>query len=273
MAKNAAGSPAKAPKALLQLTGVSRSYGDREVLHPMSLSLAPGECVALLGHNGSGKSTLLRVAAGRDAPSKGTVRFDGLPMDQNDPRIRARVAVVGDTVACYPDLTVREHLLLVAVAHGVADAADWITEVLAHRNLTERADALPSALSSGQMQALLLACAMVRPRDLLLLDEPEQRLDPEARHDLAELLKGELADGVAVLLVTHHTDLALDVADRVVVLEDGRVVRQGKPRQVLAAEHAARTAAATANTATDGPGADAGSGSGSGRAARSGGTR
>ncbi|GAA3036663.1 hypothetical protein GCM10020229_55030 [Kitasatospora albolonga] len=262
MAKNAAAGPpaapsgaargAAAPAPLLRLSGVSRSYGDREVLHPVDLSLAAGECVALLGHNGSGKSTLLRSPPGGTRPARGRCASTASPMDQNDPRIRARVAVVGDTVACYPDLTVREHLLLVAVAHGVADAPDWITEVLAHRNLTERADALPSALSSGQMQALLLACAMVRPRDLLLLDEPEQRLDPEARRDLAELLKGELADGVAVLLVTHHTDLALDVADRVVVLEEGRIVRQGKPRQVLAAEYAARTAAApTTNSAGD----------------------
>ncbi|BFV61042.1 hypothetical protein KCMC57_up61460 [Kitasatospora sp. CMC57] len=243
MAKNAAEPRAAARKALLQLTGVSRSYGEREVLHPMSLSLAAGECVALLGHNGSGKSTLLRVAAGRDVPSKGTVRFDGLPMDESDPRIRARVAVVGDTVACYPDLTVREHLLLVAVAHGVADAAEWVAQVLTDRMLAERADALPSALSSGQMQALLLACALVRPRDLLLLDEPEQRLDPDARRRLAELLKGELADGVAVLLVTHHTDLALDVADRVVVLEDGKILKQGATRKVLAAEFAARATA------------------------------
>ncbi|MFB7946892.1 ABC transporter ATP-binding protein [Kitasatospora phosalacinea] len=230
--------------ALLQLTGVSRSYGGREVLHPVDLELAAGECVALLGHNGSGKSTLLRVAAGRDLPTSGTVRFDGLTMDENDPRIRARVAVVGDTVAHYPDLTVREHLLLVAVAHGVADAADWVDQVLENRSLTERADALPTALSSGQLQALLLACALVRPRDLLLLDEPEQRLDPEARRRLAELLRAELADGVAVLLVTHHTDLALEVADRAVVLEDGRILRQGPPARVLA------TAAA--------PGADAG---------------
>ncbi|GAA1950392.1 ABC transporter ATP-binding protein [Kitasatospora viridis] len=224
---------AENPKALLQLTKVSRTYGDRVVLHPLNLSLAAGECVALLGHNGSGKSTLLRVAAGRDRPSAGSVRFDGLPMDENDPRIRARVAVVGDTVAHYPDLTVREHLLLVAVAHGVADAQAWVAQVLADRLLTERADALPSALSSGQLQALLLACALVRPRDLLLLDEPEQRLDPTARRRLAELLRGELADGVAVLLVTHHADLAREVADRVVVLEEGKVLDQGPAAEVL----------------------------------------
>lgn len=229
----AAASEAPSRTALLRLTGVSRTYGERQVLYPVSLDLAAGQCVAVLGHNGSGKSTLLRMAAGRERPTSGTVLFDNLPMDENDPRVRARVAVVGDTVACYPDLSVREHLLLVAVAHGIADVHAWVEHVLADRGLAQRADAFPAALSSGQLQALLLACAMVRPRDLLVLDEPEQRLDPGARRRLAQLLKAELADGVAVLFVTHHTDLALEVADRVLVLEDGKVVADGPPHDVL----------------------------------------
>ncbi|MEU1625203.1 ABC transporter ATP-binding protein [Streptomyces sp. NPDC020096] len=221
--------------ALLQLTGVSRAYARREVLHRLDLALDAGECVAVLGHNGSGKSTLLRIAAGRDAPTTGKVAFDGLPMDENDPRVRARIAVVGDTAACYPDLTVREHLQLVAVAHGVEDAEEWIDHVLADRRLSGHSDALPSALSSGQLQSLLLACALVRPRDLLLLDEPEQRLDPDARRRLAELITAETGDGVGVLLVTHHSELARAVADRVLVLRDGSVIADGTPDEVLTA--------------------------------------
>jgi ABC-type multidrug transport system ATPase subunit len=231
---------------LLQLSGVSRRYGPRTALEKIDLTLAAGECVALLGHNGSGKSTLLRIAAGRDRPSTGRVVFDGLAMDENDPRVRARVAVVGDTAACYPDLTVREHLMLVAVAHGVDEPAQWIDHILAERLLAEHADALPGALSSGQLQSLLLASALVRPRDLLLLDEPEQRLDPDARQRLAELIEAETEGGVGVLLVTHHAELARAVADRVLVLRDGRAVAQGTPDEVL--------------TATDGPGRPAGVG-------------
>lgn len=219
---------------LLQLTGVSRRYGQREALRTTDLTLHAGECVALLGHNGSGKSTLLRIAAGRDRPTTGTVVFDGMPMNENDPRVRARVAVVGDTAACYPDLTVREHLQLVAVAHGVEDAQDWIDHILAERLLTEHARSLPGALSSGQMQSLLLASALVRPRDLLLLDEPEQRLDPDARRRLADLIRQETEGGVGVLLVTHHGELARAVADRVVVLRDGQTIANGSPQDVLA---------------------------------------
>jgi ABC-type multidrug transport system ATPase subunit len=219
---------------LLRLTNVSRTYGRRRALLPISLTVAAGSCLAVIGENGSGKSTLLRIAAGRDTPTSGKVEFDGAPMRDDDPATRARVAVVGDTNACYPDLTVREHLRLVAVAHGVEqDAGAWIEWALEQQRLREHADALPGSLSSGQTQALLLAAALVRPRDLLILDEPEQRLDPEARERLADRLRAEKADGVAVLLATHHVELARAVADRVIVLDEGRVLREGAPARTL----------------------------------------
>lgn len=229
----AKGSKKVARPPLLALHQVSRHYGGRVALQPINLNLAAGECVALVGHNGSGKSTLLRLASGRDTPTSGTVQLDGVTLDENDPRVRARLAVVGDVSACYPDLTAREHLALVAVAHGVDEPLHWVDRALADRGLTEHAEALPSSLSSGQLQSLLLACALVRPRDLLILDEPEQRLDPGARQRLAELLKAELADGVAVLLATHLPDLAMSVADRVLLLEDGVLLAQGAPEKVL----------------------------------------
>jgi ABC-type multidrug transport system ATPase subunit len=222
---------------LLRLSGVSRRYGELVALHPTDLVLSAGRCVALLGPNGSGKSTLLRIAAGRDTPSTGSVTFDGRPLVEEDVHPRARIAVVGDASGCYPDLTVREHLLLVAIGHGVgSDAGSWVDRALADRRLTAKADALPSSLSSGQLQALMLASALVRPRDLLVLDEPEQRLDPEARADLATRIRAENDDGVAVLLATHHVELARAVADHVVLLEDGHVVAEGTPTTLWAAE-------------------------------------
>ncbi|WP_327701360.1 ABC transporter ATP-binding protein [Streptomyces decoyicus] len=219
--------------ALLQLRGISRTYGDRQALHPLDLDVPAGTCTALFGHNGSGKSTLLRIACGRDEPTTGTALFDGKAIDEDDPEVRARVAVVGDTVACYPDLSVRDHLQLITVAHDVADADGWIDQVLADRGLGRHAHHLPGALSSGQLQAFLLAAALVRPRDLFVLDEPEQRLDPASRTRLGALLTGEKEDGVAVLLATHQADLARAVADRVVALEDGKVVASGDPATVL----------------------------------------
>lgn len=226
---------AKRGKPLLVADAIGRSYGDRTVLYPVSFRLAPSRCLAVVGVNGSGKTTLLRLAVGRDTPTTGTVTFAGEPVAEERLDVRARMAVVLDTGSHYPDLTVREHLQFVAAAHGVPDAAEWVTWALADRNLTARADTLPSALSSGQRQALSLAAALVRPRDLLVLDEPEQRLDPGARARLVDRITAEKADGTAVLFATHDHALALEVADRVLVLADGHVIHDGRAADVGAA--------------------------------------
>jgi ABC-type multidrug transport system ATPase subunit len=208
-------------RALLQLTAVSRSYGDRLVLDSISLRVRLGECVVLVGDNGSGKSTLLRVASGREMPSSGTVLFDGEPIDEDSLAVRARIATVMDSGAYYPDLTVREHLMLAALAHGLgADADAAVETVLEEHRLTDHANVLPSALSSGQTQALLLAAAFVRPHDVLILDEPEQRLDTHARQELAQRLAVHRDGGIAVIVATHHHSLSA-IADRVFALDGG----------------------------------------------------
>lgn len=220
---------------LLELVGVSRTYGERQALAPLDLRLRARRCVALLGANGSGKSTLLRIASGRDLPTSGTVRLGGSPLTEEDVRIRTQIGVVADTVGHYPDLTIAEHLHLVAVAHGAGDDADELVEqALADCRLADHTDALPGSLSSGQTQAMMLAAVLVRPRRLLILDEPEQRLDPAARDWLAGVLQAEKKSGTALLIATHHTDLAAAVADRVLVLRDGEVVADGDPDEVLA---------------------------------------
>lgn len=220
--------------SLLTLTAVSRGYGGRLALRPLDLGVAEGRCVAVVGANGSGKSTLLRVAAGRDTPSGGEVRYLGRRLVEDDLAARTQIAVVGDMVAAYPDLTVREHLLLVAVAHGAGPRATGLVDgALAECRLAGRQNGLPRSLSSGQLQALHLAAVLVRPRRLMVLDEPEQRLDPAARVWLAALLLSEKRAGRALLVATHHTELAAAVADEVVVLDDGAVIRRGTPGAVL----------------------------------------
>jgi ABC-2 type transport system ATP-binding protein len=219
---------------LLTLAQVSRSYGQLQALKPVDLEVAAGQCVALLGVNGSGKSTLLRIAAGRDSPSTGQVRYRGLALREDALVARTEIAVAGDASSTYPDLTVREHLLLVAVAHGAARAAPGLVDgALAECRLSDHGDALPGSLSSGQRQALQLAAVLVRPRRLLVLDEPEQRLDPAARQWLAGLLAREKARGAAILLATHHVELAEAAADQAIVLLDGDVIGRGTPAEAL----------------------------------------
>jgi ABC-2 type transport system ATP-binding protein len=224
------------PPALLTLSGVSRRFGDRLALAPIDLELAAAQCVAVLGVNGSGKSTLLRIAAGRDAPSAGQVGYAGRGLSEEDPAVRAEIAVIGDLASSYPDLTVREHLQLVAVAHGASGRGEELVDTaLTECRLADHGDARPGSLSSGQRQALQLACVLVRPRRMLVLDEPEQRLDPAARRWLAGLLRAEKQAGTAVLLATHHAELAASVADHVVVLDDGVVLARGTPDEALGA--------------------------------------
>ncbi|MBM9623704.1 ABC transporter ATP-binding protein [Streptomyces zhihengii] len=210
-----------ASAAVLELRDVARSYGGVPVLGPVGLTVHKGRCVVVTGGNGSGKSTLLRLAAGRERPTKGTVRLDGAEMDGDRRQVRSAVATVIDTDAFYPDLTVREHLMLVALAHGGGGAApETVSAALAAHHLTDRAEVPPSALSSGQRQQMLLAAAFVRPHRLLILDEPEQRLDAGARRELAARLVRHKAHGVALLVATHHAPLVAALADRVVRLGD-----------------------------------------------------
>jgi ABC-2 type transport system ATP-binding protein len=210
------------PPPLLALAGVSRRYGDRLALAPADLTLAAGQCTAVLGTNGSGKSTLLRIAAGRDTPTSGQAAYRGRALTEDDLMVRTEIAVVGDMVSAYPDLTVREHLELVAVAHGAGrGTADLVDRALAECNLEGHGGAL--------------AAVLVRPRRLLVLDEPEQRLDPLARRWLAGLVSREIDAGVAVLMATHHTELAGAVAGHVVVLSEGEIIARGTPDEALAA--------------------------------------
>lgn len=229
--------PAAYPPPLLTLTGVSRSFGERRALQPVDLAVAAGQCAAIMGVNGSGKSTLLRIAAGRDVPTGGEARYAGRVPSEDDLVVRTEIAVVGgDLVSPYPDLTVAEHLQLVAVAHGAGRAAgDLVGAALAECRLSDHADALPGSLSSGQRQALMLATVLVRPRRLVVLDEPEQHLDPAARRWLASLLVTEKQAGAAILIATHHAELAASVADHLVVLSEGAVVSRGTPDAALEA--------------------------------------
>jgi ABC-2 type transport system ATP-binding protein len=212
---------------LLRLTQVSRTYADRCVLAPLDVEVFAGRCVALTGDNGSGKSTLLRLAVGRDQPSTGQIQFDGQELREDDQQQRQRISVCLGTASFYPDLSVRDHLELVALSHGLGDeTAQEVDEIMTRRGLTALADRLPASLSSGQLQSMLLAAALVRPFDLLVLDEPEQRLDARARLELAEVLKHEIADDAAILLASHDAQLVAAVADEVIHLTDGAVTER-----------------------------------------------
>ena len=204
---------------LLRVRGLTRKFGDVEVLSGVSFDVKAGQAVALRGRNGAGKSTLLRCVTGVDEPTAGTVELDGLPVDERSVTIRRDLAIVLDDMDFFPDLSVAEHLDLFARAHGVADVEQLVDAVLEEVRLTPQWAQLPDTLSSGQRRRLALASAFVRPRRLLVLDEPEARLDQAGLVWLTERLLREKADGLGILLASHDPDLVGAVADRVLDLD------------------------------------------------------
>ncbi|MCB7137713.1 ABC transporter ATP-binding protein [Cellulosimicrobium marinum] len=213
--------------------GLQVGYGEAPVCAPVDLDAGAGEVLAVVGPNGSGKSTVLRTLLGRLAPLGGTVEVLGRPVDERERAFRARVAGVGDDDAYFPGLSVREHLVLLARGHGVNAAGEVVDATIELLGLQGRQDASPTELSSGQRRRLLLATAFVRPRDVLVLDEPEQRLDPGTRRMVADLLAAEAGRGVAVVVATHDPELAERSGARGLVVGDDActpVAREDLPR-------------------------------------------
>ncbi len=204
--------------ALLTVRGITRRFADRTILSGVDLDVAAGEAVGVVGPNGSGKSTLLRCIVGVDEADEGSATLAGRPLDERMPEIRQDLAVVMDDLDFFPDLSVVEHLDLVARAHSQPDAEEIVNTVLAEVGLMEVSGQLPSTLSSGQRRRLALASAFVRPRLLLVLDEPEQRLDVDGVQWLGDKLRAEKKAGRAILLVSHDANLVARVCDRTVRL-------------------------------------------------------
>lgn len=198
--------------ALIQVREASRTYGTVQVLPPASFDLGPGRAAVLVGPNGSGKTTLLRLLAGLDAPSSGSVSVFGRPAVEARMCRRADIVLLLDGLPTYPDLTVAEHLALVAAAwgsrHVLGDRpAPGIDDALGAAGLGRVRDQYPGELSSGESQMFALVCALYRPGALIILDEPEQRLDTRWRERCRDLLLAALDAGRTLVVATHDEGL------------------------------------------------------------------
>ena len=201
---------------VLKVAGMSKSFGPVVIVENFNLEVREGEAIALTGRNGAGKSTILRCIVGADQPDEGTVEVDGNRMSETNPEVRRAVATVIDDLDFFPDLSVVEHLDLLARAHGIADAEQAVDEVLHEVQLVPQSGQLPGTLSSGQRRRLALATAFIRPRRMLVLDEPEQRLDVEGVEWLAARLAAERNRGLAIVMASHEPKLVQSVATRIV---------------------------------------------------------
>ncbi|ADB31722.1 heme exporter protein CcmA [Kribbella flavida DSM 17836] len=210
--------PEPAPEPRLTVTGLRHRYADRPVIEDLTFTVPAGRAVALVGPNGAGKTTVLRCIVGSAEPAAGRILLDGVPIDERAELVRRDVAALLDDLDFFPDLTAAEHLDLLARAHGNATPEDLVDTLLDDVGLLAAADQLPGSLSSGQRRRLALATALVRPRTLLVLDEPEQRLDTSGVAWLAERLQEEKEAGTSVVFASHDPALVEAVADDTVEL-------------------------------------------------------
>ena len=225
--------PVDAQTPVLAADRATKAYADLVALHPLTLRVPRGQSVALVGHNGSGKSTLLALVAGLLELTDGSISVLDEPVGSSP--ARAAVSYLPDAPVLYDDLSVREHLAYVAALHGVPiDEAD-VDELLDRLGLRHRADDLPARFSRGLRQRTSIALGLVRPFELLLVDEPFVGLDTSGKASLLSIFD-ELHDDGAALLVATHDPTYVERVDRCIALRDGKVIHDGPatPDEVIA---------------------------------------
>jgi ABC-2 type transport system ATP-binding protein len=211
---------------MLEIEGAVRDYGGIRALDGLSVDVGEGEIHAIVGLNGAGKTTAMKAVVGQARLDAGTVRLFGVPAQDADARVHARLGVTIDRPFGYPELTVRANVVMAARLHGMdPDAAHDAADAWISRLLLDRWAGRPArGLSLGNRQRLGLACAVAHDPDLLVLDEPTGALDPAGVLLLRDVLLGVAGRGAGVLVSSHHLDEVSRVADRITVVHAGRVV-------------------------------------------------
>jgi lipooligosaccharide transport system ATP-binding protein len=220
---------------VLRVTGLRKRYGDIEVVAGTNLAIARGECFGLLGPNGAGKTTTLRLCLGLVDPDGGAIELMGRSVPAEARAARQRVGVVPQHDNIDPDFTVAENLLVYGRYFGIADATirGRIPDLLEFAGLGGRADAKIQTLSGGMKRRLTLARALVNDPELVFMDEPTTGLDPQARHLIWERLRSLVAQGKTIVLTTHFMDEAERLCGRLAIMDRGRIIAQGAPRELV----------------------------------------
>jgi len=202
----------------VEVVGATKVIDPVTLLAPIGFVAEPGQCVVLRGPNGAGKTTLLRLVAGLTPTTGGSVTLDGVAADERHPTTREAVAALIGAPATYRDLTLADHLTLVDATWGrdPSDSVRRVDDGLALFGIEDLAERFPHELSSGQGQLFRLALTWFRPARLLVLDEPEQRLDTDRREQVGRLVRTRGDEGVTVVMACHDPDLTEAVADTVV---------------------------------------------------------
>ena len=223
---------------MIKIRGLKKNYGDLEVLKGIDLDVADQEVVVIIGPSGSGKSTLLRCINYLEVPTGGTIEVDGIELsgEANINSVRKEIGMVFQRFNLFPHMTVLENLELAPMkVRGVSKAeAEQIAMELLHKvGLEDKAQAYPEQLSGGQQQRVAIARALAMKPKALLFDEPTSALDPEMIKEVLDVMKQLAREGMTMVVVTHEMGFAREVADRVIFMDQGVIVEEGKPEQIF----------------------------------------
>lgn len=226
-------------EVLLDVQGLQKAYGSNQVLNGITTQIRRGEVVAIIGPSGCGKSTFLRSLNLLEEPTGGKILFEGT--DITDPKVdinrhRQKIGMVFQQFNLFPHYTVKENIMLAPVElklKSKEEAEKKALELLKRVGLAEKADAKPKQLSGGQQQRVAIARALAMEPDIMLFDEPTSALDPEMVCEVLDVMKELAAEGMTMVVVTHEMGFAHDVADRVFFIDQGVIMEQGTPEEVM----------------------------------------
>ena len=223
---------------MIEIKGLRKAFGVDEVLKGIDLSIAEKEVVVIIGPSGSGKSTLLRCMNHLEEPTAGEVVVDGITLssEANINKVREEVGMVFQRFNLFPHMTVLENIMLapMKVKHiARSEAEKTARELLARVGLAEKADAYPDNLSGGQQQRVAIARALAMHPKVMLFDEPTSALDPEMVGEVLDVMRALAREGMTMVIVTHEMGFAREVGDRLLFVDEGRIIESGAPREVF----------------------------------------
>ncbi len=228
---------------LLQVQGLRKSYGARAAVHDVSLTVRAGEVLGLLGPNGAGKSTTVGMICGLTAPDAGTITVGGVTLAHDEFAFKRRIGLVPQDLALFEDLPALANIELFGALYDLPKASlkKRAAQVLDMVGLADRARDRPATFSGGMKRRLNIACALVHDPDVLLLDEPTAGVDPQSRNAIFDSLEALKRDGKALVYTTHYMEEAERLADRIVIIDHGKVVASGTLAELYRVLPAAQT--------------------------------
>lgn len=223
---------------MIEIKGLKKSFGDLHVLKGIDLHIDEREVVVIIGPSGSGKSTLLRCINFLEEPTGGTITVDGIPMDseKNINKVREEVGMVFQRFNLFPHMTVLDNITLAPMKVRKMErsrAETTAQELLDRVGLGDKADAYPNQLSGGQQQRVAIARALAMQPKVMLFDEPTSALDPEMVGEVLDVMQRLAETGMTMIIVTHEMGFAREVGTRLLFVDGGYIVEQGKPREVF----------------------------------------